>query len=542
MRYGEAGQSHLLPFLGAAALFAALTITAHSLVLGLAAVIAGPVPAAQTALSLSRKAVSGAAQEEAASVAEAAPESTGTAASQPEAAAPTGGIESYLVELLGDDARPEGAGAVIEKNYPQGSGEKYVACGAGSIKNNTRQTAADIAAEIQEPLPFGVEKDSPDPQILIMHTHATEDYRLSAGLWYSPGDGARTTDTNLNMCAVGRVMADTLNAAGLNTLHDETLNDYPSYTGSYENSRAVVQRYLAQYPSIKVVLDVHRDAIETEGGSRMAPVCTVDGRQAAQVMIICGCDNGGSVRLPGWRQNLRFAAAWERSMEGMYPGFTRPVLFSYRFYNQDLTTGSLLIEIGGHGNNLNEAQYGPARLAPKYRFDPQNELLNHVQAIPELKTERLTLSALTEADIPAYNALVLDADRNRWWGYDDVGGLGGRVEERSFFDVAKRDFENRQAVNFAVRLDGKLIGEAVLYRFDCRGGAELGCRIDKAYAGNGYGTEAFAAVAEWGLYKIHLSRVVAKCYKENQASYKMLSACMRKKGEDDTFFYFEKLV
>ena len=288
MRYGEAGQSHLLPFLGAAALFAALTITAHSLVLGLAAVIAGPVPAAQTALSLSRKAVSGAAQE-AASVAEAAPESTGTAASQPEAAAPTGGIESYLVELLGDDARPEGAGAVIEKNYPQGSGEKYVACGAGSIKNNTRQTAADIAAEIQAPLPFGVEKDSPDPQILIMHTHATEDYRLSAGLWYSPGDGARTTDTNLNMCAVGRVMADTLNAAGLNTLHDETLNDYPSYTGSYENSRAVVQRYLAQYPSIKVVLDVHRDAIETEGGSRMAPVCTVNGRQAAHPFLLVDC-------------------------------------------------------------------------------------------------------------------------------------------------------------------------------------------------------------------------------------------------------------
>ena len=335
MRCREAGQSRMLPFLGAAALFAALTITAHSLVLGLAAIIAGPVPAAQTALSLSRKAVASGTQE-AASAAEAAPESAVSAPSQPEAAAPTGGIEGYLVELLGEDARPENAGAVLEKNYPQGSGGKYVPCGAGSIKNNTRQSVADIAAEIENLLPFGVEKDSPDPQILIMHTHATEDYRLSAGLWYSPGDGARTTDTNLNMCAVGRVMADTLNAAGLNTLHDETLNDYPSY---------------------KVVLDVHRDAIETEGGSRMAPVCTVDGRQAAQVMIICGCDNGGSVQLPDWRQNLRFAAAWERSMEGMYPGFTRPVLFSYRFYNQDLTTGSLLIEIGGHGNNLNEALY-----------------------------------------------------------------------------------------------------------------------------------------------------------------------------------------
>ncbi len=166
------------------------------------------------------------------------------------------------------------------------------------------------------------------------------------------------------MCAVGRVIADTLNAAGLNTLHDETLNDYPSYTGSYANSRAVVQQYLAQYPSIKVVLDVHRDAIERENGTRCAPVCSIDGRQAAQVMIICGCDNGTTVSLPNYRLNLRFAAAWETAMEGLYPGLTRPVLFSYRFYNQDLTTGSLLIEIGGHGNNLNEALYA-GQLAAK---------------------------------------------------------------------------------------------------------------------------------------------------------------------------------
>ena len=76
---------------------------------------------------------------------------------------------------------------------------------------------------------------------------------------------------------------------------------------------------------------------------------------------------------------------------------------------------------------------------------------------------------------------MLDAERYLWWGYDDVGALGGPVEEDSFFRVAKTDFENRQAVNFAIRLNGKLIGEAVLYRFDYRGGAELGCRIDKAY-------------------------------------------------------------
>ena len=342
-------------FLLAAALGLALCWFAHGAVLRLALLAAGPLPAAQTALSRARAGVE--AHSEAASPENESVQAPNESAASAQQSAAAGDIESYLILLEGDDARPADAGAVQEKTYHQGSGEKYIACGPGSIKNNTRVSASEVAAEIANPLPFAVEWNSPEPQVLIMHTHATEDYRLSAGLWYRPGDGARTTDRSQNMCAVGRVMADTLNAAGLNTLHDETLNDYPSYTGSYANSRAVVQQYLAQYPSIKVVLDVHRDAIETESGTRMAPVCTVDGRQAAQVMIICGCDNGGSVILPNWRQNLHFAAAWESAMEARFPGFTRPVLFSYRFYNQDLTTGSLLIEIGGHGNNLNEALY-----------------------------------------------------------------------------------------------------------------------------------------------------------------------------------------
>ena len=350
-----AGQSRAVPFLQAAVLFAALCIFARSAALVLAAFLAAPVPAAQTLLHLGQQAVESRA---AAASAESVPEAASVPSPAQETAAPVQtGVEQYFVALQPDEARPADAGTVTEQQFGQGSGEKYIPCGAGSIKNNTRQTAADIAAEAAQPLPFAIEKDSAAPQVLIMHTHATEDYRLSAGLWFAPGDGARSTDRSINMCAVGRVMADTLNAAGICTLHDETLNDYPSYTGSYANSRAVVQQYLAQYPSIKVVLDVHRDAIERENGTRCAPVCSIDGRQAAQVMIICGCDNGTSVQLPAWRQNLRFAAAWERSMEAKYPGLTRPELFSYRFYNQDLTTGSLLIEIGGHGNNLNEALY-----------------------------------------------------------------------------------------------------------------------------------------------------------------------------------------
>lgn len=227
------------------------------------------------------------------------------------------------------------------------------------------------------------------------------------------------------------------------------------------------------------------------------------------------------------------------SYTGVYPAMVQAEVAAF---GEDCTYVNREDDAGDRGLRTSKLQYGPAKLGSKFRFEPQNELLRHVEEIPTLETQRLTLSALTEADIPAYNALVLDQERNRWWGYDDVGGLGGPVEEKSFYEVARRDFESRQAINFAVRLDGTLIGEAVLYRFDYRGGAELGCRIDKSYAGCGYGTEAFTAVAEWALYQANLSRVVAKCFKENTASYKMLSSCMRKKGEDETFYYFEKLV
>ena len=244
---------------------------------------------------------------------------------------------------------------IIARTLVPTSTQGYEVSGGLYLYNRTGLDV-DLAAAAAAPVNIALPAEG--PQILIVHTHGSEAYTPDGTDIYEPSDNnTRTLDENYNVVRVGDEMERVFTELGLTVVHDRTLYDYPKYNGAYDRSAEAVQRYLEQYPSIKIVLDVHRDAIETEGGSRMAPVCTVDGRQAAQVMIICGCDNGGSVRLPGWRQNLRFAAAWERSMEGMYPGFTRPVLFSYRFYNQDLTTGSLLIEIGGHGNNLNEALY-----------------------------------------------------------------------------------------------------------------------------------------------------------------------------------------
>ena len=248
----------------------------------------------------------------------------------------------------------EGAGDILPRTYAPGGGEGYVTLAAGSIRNSTEHSDAELAAAAEGPLPFAVELDSAEPQVLILHTHATECYQPWEELVFDPAFSARTEDKSQNMCAVGARMAQVLNAAGVNTLHDTTLHDSPSYTESYARSAQTARAYCEKYPSIKVILDVHRDAIEADG-ARIKPVCTLDGEPAAQVMIIAGCDNGSTVQLPNWRQNLKFAAAWQTSMEQNYPGLARPALCGYRFYNQDVTTGSLLLEVGGHANTLDEA-------------------------------------------------------------------------------------------------------------------------------------------------------------------------------------------
>ena len=289
----------------------------------------------------------------------AVPEPSAAAESQSDTAQPSATPVPSATPLPSAAPDIENPGRIRAEQYGQGSGTGYITLGAGSIHNLTQNSDADLRAAVTTPsLPFDVEINSSEPQVLILHTHATETYQTWPDLVYDPAFTARTLNTELNMCAVGEKMTQVLNAAGINTLHDTTLHDSPSYTESYDRSYATTQAYLEKYPSIKVVLDVHRDAIEDADGTRVKPLCTVNGEDTAQVMIIAGCDNGSSISLPNWRLNLRFAAAWEQAMESRTPGLTRPVMCAYRYYNQDLTTGSLLIEIGGHANTVTEAVRG----------------------------------------------------------------------------------------------------------------------------------------------------------------------------------------
>lgn len=268
---------------------------------------------------------------------------------------------AYAAAPIDTSPAPEGAGVIEATAYGSGSGARYIACGQSSIFNCTALGADEVAQYVNNELPFAVELNSSEPQVLIYHTHATECYEAADRSWWDPASTCRSKDKAENMVAVGDVMADALNAAGIHTIHDTTLHDDPSYNGSYASSHAAVERYLQRYPSIKVVLDVHRDAIQRQDGTRIKPVTEINGQKTAQIMIICGADNGGN--LPNYTQNLRFAARLQAQASQMYPSLMRPVLFDYRYYNQDLSYGALLLEVGGHANTLPEAKNAAADMA-----------------------------------------------------------------------------------------------------------------------------------------------------------------------------------
>lgn len=253
-------------------------------------------------------------------------------------------------------AKPQNAGTILRKTYTAAASNVYLPLPGGAfVKNVTKVSAGKVKAAMAQKPAFKIEKND-KPQVLIMHTHTTESYEPVTRDWYDKAYNSRTTDNAKNMVRIGDEIEKQLKAAGIGVIHDTTKHDYPSYTGSYDRSAVTVKNILKKNPSIQVVLDVHRDAIQAANGVRTAPVANIGGKNAAQVMIISGCDDG-TMNYPNYMKNLSFACALQSRMETDYKGLTRPVLFDYRKYNQNLTTGSILLEMGSNSNSLEEAVY-----------------------------------------------------------------------------------------------------------------------------------------------------------------------------------------
>lgn len=201
-----------------------------------------------------------------------------------------------------------------------------------------------------------------EPAVLILHTHGSEAYTISPGAVYEPCEDYRTMDIHYNMVSIGQEVARILEAGGISVIHDQTLHDQPNYNTSYANARETIRRYLEQYPSIRMVLDIHRDAANLSSGNQLTTSATVGGQASSQIMLVIGTDATGNYH-PNWRENLALAVKLSAQLEREAPGITRPIHLRPERFNMDMTPGSLLVEVGAAGDTHEAAMLAANALA-----------------------------------------------------------------------------------------------------------------------------------------------------------------------------------
>ena len=230
------------------------------------------------------------------------------------------------------------------------SGEGYDSAQGVYIENRPGLDL-DVAALAQAQLTLTLPEEG--PQVLIVHTHGSEAYTPDGTDTYAATGECRTTDTAKSVVRVGDEIAKVLTEMGLTVVHDTALYDYPEYNGAYDRSLAAVENWLEQYPTIQVVLDVHRDALIGSDGTVYKPITTINGEKCAQVMLVMG--SNALYDHPGWLENLALAVQVQKEMNTLWPTLARPIGLRENRYNQQTAPGAMLVEVGSHGNTLQEA-------------------------------------------------------------------------------------------------------------------------------------------------------------------------------------------
>lgn len=170
------------------------------------------------------------------------------------------------------------------------------------------------------------------------------------GYEYEATGNYRTTDLNYSVARVGTELTNYLKEKGFNVTHNTTYHDYPAYSGSYARSLNTLEGLL-EGKNTQLVFDLHRDAVGSS--NEYAPTIKINDNYVAQIMFVIGT-NGGGLEHPNWIQNLKIAVKIQEKANEMYPGLFRPIIIRNSRYNQHLTNGSSIIEVGATGNTMEQ--------------------------------------------------------------------------------------------------------------------------------------------------------------------------------------------
>lgn len=217
----------------------------------------------------------------------------------------------------------------------------------------SRRTEADLRR-----FPWGTV-----PLVAIYHTHSSETYhgpeRHAKDRSYSPSDHAWGKTSG--MISIGGELARTLTQDyRIPVVHSRNIHDYPVYRDAYVNSAVTVKELLRKYPSLRIVLDIHRDGLADMDLDFITTV--MGGERLARIAVIVGRGQPGLPN-PHWGKNQALAERLHAKMEEMYPGLSRGLIVRNWPYNQELSDCALLLELGDHFNTREEAQKSAGLLA-----------------------------------------------------------------------------------------------------------------------------------------------------------------------------------
>lgn len=237
-----------------------------------------------------------------------------------------------------------------DENDNKGDSEKN-AVTIGDIAINNYETDFNIDIEKIMETPLNLNSKKKGPKVLIYHTHTTESFITDLEQLDKNGIPNRTTDATNNVVRVGEELAQILRKKyNIEVIHNSTIHNYPSDTGAYVRSLNTASNILTGYPSIQIAIDIHRDGTD---GKKLRTVTEINGKKAAKIMFVVGT-NATGLEHPEWRENLKLAVTLQSLLNEKYPGLTRPIYISKYRYNQHLSNGALIVEIGGDGNLLSE--------------------------------------------------------------------------------------------------------------------------------------------------------------------------------------------
>ena len=212
---------------------------------------------------------------------------------------------------------------------------------------------------------LSIRKNPQVPQILIYHTHSQEEFVDSV-----PGD------TETSIVGMGEVLAEALRGYGYQVIHDtgvyDLIDGVPDRSAAYDYARVAVENILQEYPTIEVIIDLHRDGVE---GQKF--VTEIDGKPTSMIMFFNGISRNSQdepiayLANPYTQQNLAFSLQLELAAREKYPGYTRNIYLKAERFNLHLRPRSLLVEAGTQLNTVEEEKNAMQPLA-----DLLHEVLN----------------------------------------------------------------------------------------------------------------------------------------------------------------------